>query len=103
MEYEKELLKFQYSLGVDNIFDFITGRDFKKRTYNNLQMTAESLSVNMQSSSVDGGSENVEQGLPSDYKSNNHIENAIKNPKRKLLKEIITKNNRQTLKIIDHH
>ena len=79
MEYEKELLKFQYSLGVENIFDFITGRDFKKRTYNNSQMTAKSLSVNMQPSSVDGGSDNVEQVLPSDYKSNNHIENAIKN------------------------
>ena len=79
MEYEKELLKFQYSLGVDNIFDFITGRDFKKRTYNNSQMMAISSSVNMQPSSVDGGSENVEQGLSSGYESNNHIENAIKN------------------------
>ena len=79
MEYEKELLKFQYSLGVDNIFDFITGRDFKKKTHANSQLTTTNVPDDIQQNKAEISIEGATQDVPLGYKSNNHIENAIKN------------------------
>ena len=79
MEYEKELLKFQYSLGVDNIFDFITGREFKKKAHTNSQSIKTNLSEHIQQNKAKIGVDCVVQDLSSDYKTNNHMENAIKN------------------------
>lgn len=84
MDYEKELLKFQYSLGVDNIFDFITGRDFKKKIknpsqQNGIQSNDIELSMNKQAILDNNNFDDVKQDLQYNYQSNNHIENAITN------------------------
>lgn len=77
MEYEKELLKFQYLLGVENIFDFITGRDFhvqkhqqnvdniEQQTNHYLQLKNNNIQISKQE----------EAQIP----SNHHIEMAVKN------------------------